>query len=33
VNLYTKEYKLSQANDALHDLHHGQIHGRAVLVP
>jgi len=33
VNLYTKEYKLSQANDALHDLHHGRIHGRAVLIP
>jgi NAD+-dependent secondary alcohol dehydrogenase Adh1 len=33
VNLHTKEYKLSQANDALHDLHHGRIHGRAVLIP
>jgi NAD+-dependent secondary alcohol dehydrogenase Adh1 len=33
VNLYTKEYKLSQANEALHDLHHGRIHGRAVLIP
>src|ERR1700682_4080868 len=33
VNLHTKEYKLSQANDALHDLHHGHIHGRAVLIP
>ena len=33
VNLYTKEYKLNQANDALHDLHHGRIHGRAVLIP
>ena len=33
VNLHTKEYKLSQANDALHDLHNGKIHGRAVLIP
>ena len=33
VNLHTKEYKLSQANDALHDLHNGRIHGRAVLIP
>ena len=33
VNLHTKEYKLNQANDALHDLHHGRIHGRAVLIP
>src|SRR6202045_4114483 len=33
VTLHTKEYKLSQANDALHDLHHGHIHGRAVLIP
>jgi NAD+-dependent secondary alcohol dehydrogenase Adh1 len=33
VELHTKEYKLSQANDALHDLHHGRIHGRAVLIP
>ena len=33
VNLRTKEYKLSQANDALHDLHNGLIHGRAVLIP
>ena len=33
VNLHTKEYKLSHANDALHDLHHGKVHGRAVLVP
>ena len=33
VDLHTKEYKLSQANDALHDLHHGRIHGRAVLIP
>ena len=33
VNLKTKEYKLSAANDALHDLHNGKIHGRAVLIP
>ena len=33
VNLHTREYKFSQANDALHDLHHGRIHGRAVLIP
>ncbi len=33
VNLATKEYRLSQANQALHDLHHGQIKGRAVLIP
>src|ERR1700751_3607519 len=33
VQLHTKEYKLSQAHDALHDLHHGRIHGRAVLIP
>jgi NAD+-dependent secondary alcohol dehydrogenase Adh1 len=33
VNLATREYKLAQANAALHDLHNGQIKGRAVLVP
>ena len=33
VNLHTRQYKLSEANDALHDLHNGKIHGRAVLVP
>ena len=33
VTLHTKEYKLSAANDALHDLHNGKIHGRAVLIP
>ena len=33
VNLKTKEYKLSAANEALHDLHNGKIHGRAVLIP
>jgi NAD+-dependent secondary alcohol dehydrogenase Adh1 len=33
VQLKTKEYKLTAANDALHDLHNGKIHGRAVLIP
>ena len=33
VTLHTREYKLSQANDALHDLHHGRIQGRGVLIP
>ncbi len=33
VNLKTQEYKLKDANQALLDLHHGKIHGRAVLVP
>ena len=33
VNLATKEYPLAHANQALHDLHHGQIKGRAVLIP
>ena len=33
VNLHTREYKLSEANAALHDLHNGKIHGRAVLIP
>jgi len=33
IELTTKEYKLSEANTALHDLHNGKIHGRAVLVP
>jgi NAD+-dependent secondary alcohol dehydrogenase Adh1 len=33
VRLHTKEYKLSAANDALHDLHNGKVHGRAVLIP
>ncbi len=33
IELATAEYKLSNANDALHDLHNGKIHGRAVLVP
>lgn len=33
VTLATKEYKLSDANGALHDLHHGKVRGRAVLIP
>lgn len=33
VHLATKEYRLSEANQALHDLHHGKIKGRAVLIP
>jgi len=33
VNLATQYYKLSDANTALHDLHHGKIRGRAVLMP
>ncbi len=33
VNLRTKEYRLSEANQALLDLHHGKVHGRAVLIP
>jgi NAD+-dependent secondary alcohol dehydrogenase Adh1 len=33
VNLKTKEYRLSDANQALLDLHHGKVHGRAVLIP
>lgn len=33
VELATREYPLSAANDALHDLHHGKIRGRAVLIP
>ena len=33
VELATREYKLSEANQALHDLHDGKIKGRAVLIP
>src|SRR5580700_8610375 len=33
VHLATKEYKLSEANQALHDLHAGKVKGRAVLIP
>lgn len=33
VTLATREYRLSQANAALHDLKNGAIKGRAVLIP
>ena len=33
VKLATKQYRLEDANQALLDLHHGKIKGRAVLVP
>jgi NAD+-dependent secondary alcohol dehydrogenase Adh1 len=33
VHLATREYKLSEANQALHDLHAGKVKGRAVLIP
>ena len=33
VNLMTREYRLEDANQALKDLHHGKISGRAVLIP
>jgi NAD+-dependent secondary alcohol dehydrogenase Adh1 len=33
VTLATKEYRLEDADTALHDLHHGKVRGRAVLVP
>ncbi|MBX3566985.1 MAG: NAD(P)-dependent alcohol dehydrogenase [Rhizobiaceae bacterium] len=33
VNLATVEYRLADANRALHDLNAGKIHGRAVLIP
>jgi NAD+-dependent secondary alcohol dehydrogenase Adh1 len=33
VRLATNYYKLHEANQALHDLHHGKVKGRAVLVP
>ena len=33
VHLATKEYKLSEANKALHDLNEGKVKGRAVLIP
>jgi NAD+-dependent secondary alcohol dehydrogenase Adh1 len=33
VQLATREYPLSAANAALHDLHGGRINGRAVLIP
>jgi NAD+-dependent secondary alcohol dehydrogenase Adh1 len=33
VHLATKYYKLSEANQALHDLNEGKVKGRAVLIP
>jgi NAD+-dependent secondary alcohol dehydrogenase Adh1 len=33
VHLATREYRLENANEALNDLHHGRVKGRAVLVP
>ena len=33
VDLATIDYPLADANQALQDLHHGKIHGRAVLIP
>lgn len=33
VELAVVEYRLSEANKALHDLSNGKIHGRAVLIP
>ena len=33
VHLATREYRLKDANQALLDLHHGKITGRAVLIP
>jgi NAD+-dependent secondary alcohol dehydrogenase Adh1 len=33
VTLATREYRLAEANQALLDLHHGRIKGRAVLIP
>jgi NAD+-dependent secondary alcohol dehydrogenase Adh1 len=33
VTLATREYRLSQANAALHDLKNGIVKGRAVLIP
>jgi NAD+-dependent secondary alcohol dehydrogenase Adh1 len=33
VNLATKQYRLNEANQALHDLHNGAVKGRAVLIP
>ena len=33
VKLATREYRLAEANQALHDLHAGKVKGRAVLIP
>ena len=33
VNLHAAEYTLDDINTAIHDLHHGQIQGRGVIIP
>jgi NAD+-dependent secondary alcohol dehydrogenase Adh1 len=33
VTLHTRTYPLESAVDALQDLHHGEVRGRAILVP
>src|SRR5580692_1118306 len=33
VNLATRQYRLNEANRALHDLNNGRVKGRAVLIP
>jgi NAD+-dependent secondary alcohol dehydrogenase Adh1 len=33
VVLHSSRYPLEAANDAIHDLRHGRIHGRAILIP
>src|SRR5258708_35373561 len=33
VNLATRQYRLNEANQALHDLNEAKVKGRAVLVP
>jgi len=33
VALHSSRYPLEAANDAIDDLRHGRIHGRAILIP
>lgn len=33
IHLHAAEYKLDDINTAIHDLHHGQIQGRGVIIP
>ncbi len=33
INLHAAEYRLDDINTAIHDLHHGQIQGRGVIIP
>ncbi len=33
INLHATEYRLDDINTAIHDLHHGQIQGRGVIIP